>query len=270
MAKTTDRSGLFQGVRIVPAMVWEAVGRQLAVARTRLRCESAERWGLRPGWAEALWLFPLAGSVAVVLSRAYKPLFVFLLEEDALFEWLQFVGFLVIAVLAGLLVCRFWRFGHRRHALLYFVLALAAFFIAGEEISWGQRLFNIQTPEGLAKINKQGETTVHNVGRVLTIFNIFMLVSGFYGSIVAGYLRLRASPVRGPMSDLFLPPLCLTSWFLVLFVYRALRFSVFSASTYTIFKIGEWAEFCLAFAVGTWMVLLWLRPSKCQPEQGEA
>ncbi len=234
-------------------------GGRSAVARTRVRAEAAERWGLGPRWAEALFLLPLAGSVAVILSRVYKPLFEFLLEEDRLFEWLQVVGFLLTAVIAGLLVPQFWRDGHRVAAASYVLLALTAFFIAGEEISWGQRVFDIQTPEQLAEINKQGETTLHNIGRALTVFNLVMLVVGFYGSIVAGWLRLQGSRARGPVFDVFVPPLFLTSWFFVLFVYRALRFSVFSVSRYTVFKTGEWAEFCLAFAVSTWLVLIWLR-----------
>lgn len=42
-------------------------------------------------------------------------------------------------------------------------LAVIAFFGAGEEISWGQRIFNIQTPEALARVNVQDEITVHNI-----------------------------------------------------------------------------------------------------------
>lgn len=42
-------------------------------------------------------------------------------------------------------------------------LAVIAFFGAAEEISWGQRIFNIQTPEALARVNVQEEITVHNI-----------------------------------------------------------------------------------------------------------
>lgn len=36
---------------------------------------------------------------------------------------------------------------------------------AGEEISWGQRIFNWQTPEALAAINDQNETNLHNINK---------------------------------------------------------------------------------------------------------
>jgi len=45
--------------------------------------------------------------------------------------------------------------------LLFF--ALLFFVTAGEEISWGQRIFNIATPTGLKRINVQGELSMHNI-----------------------------------------------------------------------------------------------------------
>jgi hypothetical protein len=37
------------------------------------------------------------------------------------------------------------------------------FFGAGEEISWGQRIFGFKTPEPLAQVNKQDELNLHNL-----------------------------------------------------------------------------------------------------------
>ncbi|MDP1624713.1 MAG: hypothetical protein Q8L64_02980 [bacterium] len=47
----------------------------------------------------------------------------------------------------------------------FIILGLALLFLfgGGEEISWGQRIFNIQTPEALAGINAQEETNIHNI-----------------------------------------------------------------------------------------------------------
>ncbi len=53
------------------------------------------------------------------------------------------------------------------HKLLWSVgtllLALLFIFGAGEEISWGQRLFGFETPDSLKEINRQDETTLHNI-----------------------------------------------------------------------------------------------------------
>jgi hypothetical protein len=42
-------------------------------------------------------------------------------------------------------------------------LAFFFFFGAGEEISWGQRVFNLETPESINAVNDQGEINVHNI-----------------------------------------------------------------------------------------------------------
>ncbi len=46
---------------------------------------------------------------------------------------------------------------------LTFFYALMFFFGAGEETSWGQRIFGWETPEELKAINRQDETTIHNI-----------------------------------------------------------------------------------------------------------
>ncbi|MFK7910217.1 MAG: hypothetical protein AB8F34_06395 [Akkermansiaceae bacterium] len=49
----------------------------------------------------------------------------------------------------------------------YLILAALFFFVTGEEISWGQRIFGWATPDWMAENNVQEETTIHN----LEIFN---------------------------------------------------------------------------------------------------
>ncbi len=46
---------------------------------------------------------------------------------------------------------------------LTFFYALLFFFGAGEEISWGQRIFGWETSEAMKEINRQDETTIHNI-----------------------------------------------------------------------------------------------------------
>lgn len=49
-----------------------------------------------------------------------------------------------------------WMFG-------MFVIALVFIFGAGEEISWGQRIFNVESSEYFLENNAQGETNLHNM-----------------------------------------------------------------------------------------------------------
>jgi len=48
--------------------------------------------------------------------------------------------------------------------------ALLMFVFFGEEISWGQRIFDFSTPEKLSEINLQNEFNIHNIDIVDTAF----------------------------------------------------------------------------------------------------
>ena len=80
---------------------------------------------------------------------------------SAIFFGISCVGFIVFAR----------RSAHLRENggwAYFFTLswALLMFVFVGEEISWGQRIFGIETPAALDAINKQGETNIHNIAFV--------------------------------------------------------------------------------------------------------
>ena len=66
-----------------------------------------------------------------------------------------------------------------------FSRALLMIIFSGEEISWGQRILAIETPESLMKINTQHEFNIHNIefmnlflGRKYRYLSIMMLMTG--------------------------------------------------------------------------------------------
>lgn len=83
--------------------------------------------------------------------------------EDGFLEWLTVISLFSCAVLC------WYRCWHLRSTATPAFLACTAiygcvlFFGMGEEISWGQRIFGIETPEFLAKANAQKETNLHNL-----------------------------------------------------------------------------------------------------------
>ncbi len=89
-------------------------------------------------------------------------------REDQYFESVGALGFFIAAFFFFL---AFWN--SRRDLkkgglawvkpLILLGFALVFFFGAGEEISWGQRIFNIATPAEINAINDQGEITIHNL-----------------------------------------------------------------------------------------------------------
>ena len=81
-------------------------------------------------------------------------------DEDGFIESFTAISFFLIAVIFLILLIR-----TRAWILIFFVLAFI--FGAGEEISWGQRLFNFETPESIETVNAQREFNLHN----LNVFN---------------------------------------------------------------------------------------------------
>lgn len=104
--------------------------------------------------------------------------------------------FLAGAALAGLLGLRARGLARPAHL----GLALAAFAVAGEEISWGQWIFHWRTPAELAAGNLQNETNLHNfVGpggheAAYALAGLGMLVLG----VVAGVGRRRLPGLLAP------------------------------------------------------------------------
>ncbi|MFT5260454.1 MAG: hypothetical protein ACI9J2_002891 [Saprospiraceae bacterium] len=83
--------------------------------------------------------------------------------EDGFIEWLTVLALLSCA---GACVYRIKSLWGQRDALFMAVLAfitIVFMFGAGEEISWGQRIFDIETSEWFAENNVQGEMNLHNL-----------------------------------------------------------------------------------------------------------
>ena len=92
-----------------------------------------------------------------------------LTQEDCLIEWLTallFIGGGVAAFFSA-------RKAKQRHAPWTTIgglalLGLALLVVGMEEISWGQRVFDLKTPERLRAINMQEEVNLHNVSTGLS------------------------------------------------------------------------------------------------------
>ncbi len=225
-----------------------------------LIAESAEKWRLSTRVAAWIFWIPLIGAAAMALARLHKDTFKLFLREDGILEWGQFVCF-VVACLAGAAVarCRL-RAGHPWQAAAFAIFALGMLFAAGEEVSWGQRILGLETPEYFRSINKQNEIGLHNVGPTLGVIKLVMLAGSFLAAsawLVNGKLRVQRFADRADY--LFIPPFFLSSSFLVVFAYQLARHTVWPASGFTVTRYGEWSESCLAFGLAAFAVLnYWL------------
>jgi len=185
------------------------------------------------------------GLTGLILSHAapefFKNTYVI---EDGFIEWLTVVALIASSIL---MLRRAVSLGQVRSRLFLFVtVAAAAVFIfgAGEEISWGQRIFLIETPDWLAEKNKQRELNLHNL--VIGGVSINKLVfSKILGVVLLVYLIIiplvyRKHPGRAQQIDALGIPLPRT-WHVIVWISVLIVTETLVATT----KRGELREFLL-------------------------
>lgn len=143
-------------------------------------------------------------------------------------------------------------------------------FAVGEELSWGQRILGIETPEELELINNQDEQNIHNIGGALKVLNLIIMGIGGAGSIayvIADWLELDNR--LHIESCLFIPPFFLSTWYLIVFLYRLFRILILPDAGFTITKYAEWTELCFAFGLFffAWLVARRLTVAKRQADE---
>ena len=232
----------------------------------------AQQEGVDRRLARAVLWLPAAGAVLVAATLLHRPLFTAVVAEDGPLEWTQVTLFLLASVLLAVAAWQLARRGDLVGCTLIAVGALGIFGIAGEEISWGQRVFDWQTPSELAAVNHQHETNIHNITAfpVQRIGNYVQLVLGAAGSALPWLTRVARPRVHVPVLRLLSPPLFVTACFGLLFAYRAVRFLWASSVDITpVVTFGEWPEltFALGLALYAALLLRRLRRTPAGPDQ---
>jgi len=108
------------------------------------------------------WLFCVlfAGLTAFFLhfDTYDKSYFSWFIMEDGILEWTMAMAYLFSSSLF------FYGWYKRGFKNIWFLgYALLFFLVFAEEISWGQRIFGIETPDALYQVNVQREMNIHNI-----------------------------------------------------------------------------------------------------------
>ncbi|NND33087.1 MAG: hypothetical protein HKN76_10890 [Saprospiraceae bacterium] len=146
-------------------------------------------------------------------------------KEDHFFEYLTASLFLATSLIFLLLYLQ-------KRKLTLAIFTLAMFVGAGEEISWGQRILNFETPEKLKTVNVQNEFNLHNIyifngtdlednmkqglDRMLQIdflFRIFILVFGI--ALPIGVYHFAPISELAQKLKIPVPPVTIGIFFLV-------------------------------------------------------
>jgi len=114
--------------------------------------------------------------------------------EAGAIEWLTVV-FLLAAIVYGARVLRLAAGRGPRWLVVWaLLLLLGAVYFAGEELSWGQHVFQWTTPETWRQLNPQQETNLHNVHALFDqLPRALLTLAAFVGGIVVPLYRRRAA-----------------------------------------------------------------------------
>ena len=97
--------------------------------------------------------------------------------EDSLVEWLQFIFYFCAFICASIATWR--RRNMRKQCFFWLLITVFCFYIAGEEISWAERITNLGI-ESIQKINAQGETNLHNIPIFQNYLHFSFIISGLF------------------------------------------------------------------------------------------
>lgn len=199
-------------------------------------------------WKEAVFVLPIYIVVGSALIKWHYEHEVFnkLKREDGLFEYITFFAFAGGSALAA----RAW-FKTRSLALpklikrglmtFFLALALVSGVIAGEEISWGQRIIGFETPEQIAARNTQDELTLHNdhdiINLVYRAYFALSLYSVLAWLVVLGLQQSPKTKQLARYAQLITPGWYLSGFFVPTLIYVYLR------ETYGYISYGSWEEF---------------------------
>lgn len=132
--------------------------------------------------------------------------------EDGPAEYLTSVAYIAASIIC---IAMFTRLKKKQWtsptAVMIGLMAAVFFIVAMEEISWGQRIFSIQSPEFFQTYNGQEEITLHNFLSRYPLHMVFIVV-GLYGSFAWKFFPEKFK-TRFPKIAQFLVPSRLLQWY---------------------------------------------------------
>lgn len=212
-------------------------------------------------YRRAIAAIPLVGTALLgVVYLVSRPAYYTILREDYPVEWLQFW----MLLLSGLLAVATVGYAVRRRepmvAAVLLVVAVGTFFLAGEEISWGQRVFAFITPAELAAVNLQQELNVHNVTasgwRLQDLFKAVSFVIAVVGLALAFLTDGPRPRLRARLWTLLAVPRYTATGYATMVVFWI---AYVTTGLNPVIRFQEWAEACLYLSVAATLVAIHLR-----------
>ncbi|WP_167617732.1 hypothetical protein [Maribellus sediminis] len=153
-----------------------------------------------------IWFIAFAKFKSIESYEAFRVV----VREDGWVEYLTALFLLLGAIVLGSNAIKSMRQNDKKQLLFFTLASLVFIFGAGEEISWGQRIFGIHTSEYFMEHNYQGETNLHNlkIGGVdlnILIFSNLMFIALAFYFIILPLLVWKVKFIRKLVIDFGVP-----------------------------------------------------------------
>jgi len=139
-----------------------------------------------------------------------------IMQEDSIIEYSTAFFYLIASIFGVFLAVRFLKQKKYLVGISYIILSLGLFFVFGEEISWGQRIFDIPTLGYFQEHNIQHENTIHNLMGVSMLRFKFLI--GIYGSFSWMLLLIDIKKFRFILNPYFIPKWYLMGYFIPMMI----------------------------------------------------
>lgn len=181
-------------------------------------------------------------------------LYDYLISEDSISEYLQAIAYFSSGVIFILIAIRLSGEKVRLQKILFLFAGLGVLLIAMEEISWGQRLFGIKTPEWFQSHNIQNELSIHNLEPIQKTIHFFYSMTGFFFSFGwipfrYNFLNKKLPPVTITILRVIKPQWYLVTYFLPLFFFYTYLILTGSPGNYFTFNDQEIPELLLSLGM---------------------
>lgn len=205
--------------------------------------------------SNAIPIAVMVGLGGLLLVGWTESLGIWLLEENHPVELASFVGALLASIVSFSMLRQPQVTGRLARGF-FLVFGGALFFLAMEEISWGQQFLEFPTPEAWRDRNTQDELTLHNYDfrgvRFLEIYPLMFAVGGIIGIVLGATERVP---------KVIAPPAWMWPWFVVIALHSGIDllhefYAPSQGFDDLVNDLDEAAEMLVAFAA---LTFVWAR-----------
>ncbi len=212
-----------------------------------------------------VFLFPITIFLVFLCIKLISPdTYLILIQEDSVIEYVQAFIYFLSSIISIIVSIKLLKNKLTLHGVLYAILAVGLLLISLEEMSWGQRIFDISNPDYFTQHNIQNELSFHNLDKVQPCLHKIYILIGAFGSF--GWLFISRFKTKClHIVNFVVPDWYISSYFFFIF----LIYTVFDYihrpfnGGWLLWRDQEPIELLLSLGFLSFVITNYLRSRKC-------